>query len=306
MPARDPEKFPHMTLHSSLPADLQHWVADRLPGLTTVTDASWRGESKVWRVASDTDEAYVKLSQTPEDYAREVQAYQHTARSLAAHEAPRLLAAEPGLRAIMTSPLPGLVVKGLSLPDQDESQVHGLAGRLLKRWHDHTEPAPDQARDAIMASVAKQADEAAACLERTGEHLTDAQRALVQEVARELPDLADDLPLVYRHGDYSPRNWLWDAEHGTHGVIDFEKSQHGIAVEDLVWLYGALWPTRPDLKAAFLAGYGRALSDAEARALHLLTARLAVSYLTTGITKEEPVLVERGRTALGHLVRAPG
>lgn len=101
--------------------------------------------------------------------------------------------------------------------------------------------------------VVAHAEEAASCLERTVEHLTGAQRALVAQVSRELPGLAGDLPVVFRHGDYSPRNWLWDAERGTHGLIDFERSDHGVAVEDFVWLCGAVWPTRTDLKTAFLA-----------------------------------------------------
>ncbi|MEV6987010.1 aminoglycoside phosphotransferase family protein [Sphaerisporangium sp. NPDC051017] len=296
-----------MTLDASLPADLLQWVTRFLPAVANVTDVSWpRGDSRVWRVASSVSEAYVKLSPTTEDYAREVYGYQHAVRCLAAREAPRLLSADPGLRAIMSSPLPGLVVKGLSLTAEVETRVHELAGRLLRRWHDHPEPVPAHARDDVMASMAEQADEATACLERTAEHLTDAQRALVQQVSREIPDLAEGLPLVFQHGDYSPRNWLWDAERGTQGLIDFEKSAHGLAVEDLVWLCGAVWPTRPDLKRAFLKGYGRELSDAEQRVLPLLTARLAVSYLNTGLTKQEPMLVERGRTVLGDLVRAAG
>ncbi|MBV9139485.1 MAG: aminoglycoside phosphotransferase family protein [Pseudonocardiales bacterium] len=289
-----------------MPADLRHWVTHQLPGLATVVDVSWpRGCSRVWRAASGTDEVYVKRSPTPENYAREVHAYEHAAR-FAPHEIPRLLATDPGLRAIMTSPLPGLIVRGLCLTAEGESRVHELAGRLLRRWHDLPEPPSARARKVIRASVTEQADEAAACLERTAEHLTDAQRALVAQVSRELPRLVEDLPVVFRHGDYSPRNWLWDTERGTHGLIDFEQSDHGIAVEDFVWLCGAVWPTRPDLKTAFLAGYGRRLSDAEQRALPLLTVRLAVSYLNSGITKQEPMLVERGRTALTHLVGACG
>ncbi|MGH3888321.1 MAG: aminoglycoside phosphotransferase family protein [Pseudonocardiaceae bacterium] len=295
-----------MALDAPLPADLRQWVTHHLPGLDTVVDVSWpRGCSRVWRVASGTDEVYVKLGSTEKDYAREVHAYEHAAR-FAPHEVPRLLAADPDLRAIMTSPVPGLVVRGLPLTVEVETRVHELAGRLLRRWHDLPEPITEQARDAIRPSVAEQADEAATCLERTVEHFTDTQRALVQQVVLELPRLAEDLPVVYRHGDYSPRNWLWDAKHGTHSLIDFEQADHGIAVEDFVWLHGAVWPTRPDLKTAFLSGYGRELSTVEQRALPLLTTRLAVSYLTTGITKQESVLIDRGRTALEHLVNASG
>ncbi|WP_345346462.1 aminoglycoside phosphotransferase family protein [Actinoallomurus liliacearum] len=142
----------------------------------------------------------------------------------------------------MTTPLPGRVVKGLSLPPETEDQVHKQAGQLLRRWHDHPEPVPGHTRDSIMASIIEQAEEATACLERTAEHLPDAQRALVEEVSRDLPELTEGLPLVFRHGDYSPRNWLWDAERATHGLIDFEAATHGHAIEDLVWLRGAPGP----------------------------------------------------------------
>jgi aminoglycoside phosphotransferase (APT) family kinase protein len=291
-----------MTLDAPLPADLRHWLTRHLPGPDIVADVSWpRGCSRVWHVASGTNHAYVKLSATEKGYAREVRAYQHTAR-FAPHEVPRLLAADPSLRAIVTSPVPGRVVRGLTLTVEMETRIHERAGRLLRRWHALPEPITHQARHAIRASVAEQADEATLCGERAADQLTDAQRALVQRVSLELPRLAEALPVVYRHGDYSPRNWLWDAEHSTLGLIDFEQADHGIAVEDLVWLHGAVWPTRPDLKAAFLASYGRQLTDVEHRGLPLLTARLAVSYLTTGITNQDPVLIDRGRTALEHLV----
>lgn len=157
--------------------------------------------------------------------------------------------------------------------------MHELAGRLLRRWHDQSGPAPEQDREAIRASMADQATEVAACLENTAGHLDDEQRALVQCVARELPELADDLPAVYQHGDYSTRNWLWDRDHG-HGLIDFAMSGNGIAVEEFVWLCTAGWATRPDLKAAYLAGYGRTLSDTDERTLRLLVTRLGVSYLS--------------------------
>ena len=152
-----------------------------------------------------------------------------------------------------------------------------------------------------MASMAEQASEATACLERTAEHLTDPQRGLVEEASRDLPGLAEGLPLVFRHGDYSPRNWLWDAEQATHSLIDFQQAAYGLAVEDLVWLCGAVWPRRPDLKAAFIAGYGRELSETEHRALLLLAALVAASYLDTGLKTQDRMLIDRGRNVLSDL-----
>ncbi|MFF4410399.1 aminoglycoside phosphotransferase family protein [Streptomyces sp. NPDC001404] len=294
-----------MTHDASLPPDVRQWVARHLPDVDTVTDASWpRGDSRIWRVTTGEAAAFVKLYPGPEKYAREVRGCQHAARALAADEAPRLLASEPGLPAVITSALPGRVVRGLSLEAVEERRVHQLAGQLLRRWHDHPEPVPAPVHAGIMASVTAQADEAAACLEHLGEQLPAAQQDLVREVSLDLPRIAEGLRVVYRHGDYSPRNWLWDPASSRHGLIDFEESGPGIAVEDLVWLCGAAWPTRPDLREAFLTGYGSRLPEAEQRALILFTARLAVSYLNTGLTKNESVLIERGRTVLGHMVRA--
>ncbi len=285
------------------PLDLREWVADNLPGLGEVTDVSWpRGNSQVWRVAAGPTAAFVKLSPTALEFDRELVGYAYAARILADHEAPRLLAANPGLRVIMSSPLPGKVVRGLPLEVKVKLRVHGDAGRLLRRWHDQSDPASEQDREAVRAAMREQAREAAVCLESTAEHLSAEQRALVEAASRELPELAEQLPLVYQHGDYSTRNWLWDNESGHHGLIDFAMAHHGNAVEEFVWLCGAVWTIRPDLKAAYLAGYGRPLSGTEQRLLRLLTVRLGVSYLNTGLAKQRVDLVERGHLILDRMI----
>jgi len=294
-----------MTYDASLPADLRQWVRDRMPGPARVTDVSWpRGDSMVWHVVTDGDEAYVKISPTPKDYAREVRGYTHAACALSPGEAPRLLAADPGLRALLSSSQPGRVVRDLPLDTAEELLLYDLAGQLLRRWHDHAVPISPPERAAIRESVADQAREAAACLESiTSAHLSTAERQLVRRVRDELPHLAEELPVVYRHGDYATRNWMWDAPH-RHGVIDFQKSGHGLAVEEFVWLYGAVWATRSDLEAAYFNGYGRALTDNERQALFLFTTRLGVSYLHTGITKKRTMLIDRGHLVLDRMVTA--
>jgi aminoglycoside phosphotransferase (APT) family kinase protein len=285
-----------MNQHTPLPDDLRQWITSHLPAADEVTDVSWpRGNSMVWRVAAGTDAVFVKVSPTTGDFEREVRGYAHAARALSPTEAPRLLAADLDLLALMSSPLPGRVVRGPSLGADDEWSAHEQAGRLLRRWHDHSEPAVDEERGAVRTAIAQQADEAAECLEDTARHLDDAQRALVRCVVDELPLLAEGMPLVYRHGDHATRNWLWDAERRSVGLIDFEMAGPGIAAEEFVWLYGAVWATRPDLKAAHFTGYGRPLSDDEERFLQLLTTRLGVSYLRSGLVKERPDLVERGK-----------
>jgi hypothetical protein len=293
-----------MHQHSPIPAEPLRWVTERLAGLDGITDVSWpKAQSRVWRVTAGPTTAYLKLSPTAADHRRELRGYRHAERVLAPGSAPRLLAADPGMLALLSSAQPGRVVRGLALGRGEERRLHELAGRTLRRWHDGAEPAPD--RSAVRAAVARQATEAATCLERAATQLDTAERALVRCAADELPQLAEAAPVVYRHGDFGTRNWLWHAPSGRLGLIDFELADHGLVAEEYVWLHGALWLTRPDLAGAYFTGYGRPLSPVEERLLHLLTARLAVSYLTTGLTDGNPVLVTRGRLALHRLVH-PG
>ncbi|MGI9002472.1 MAG: aminoglycoside phosphotransferase family protein [Pseudonocardia sp.] len=198
------------------------------------------------------------------------------------------------------------MVKDFTLPTEQELRVHELAGRLLRRWHaQNPSEASGSAREEAITSVIKRADKAAVHLEHAAHLLTDPQRALVEQARRELPQLSTTLPLVFRHGDFAPRNWVWNPDRGTLALLDFEKSGSGIAVEDFVWLLATTWSIHPHLKTACLTGFGRHFGEAEHRALTLFTTLAAMSYLTAGITQQEPVLVTKAHDAFRHLFVSP-
>ncbi|WP_328957769.1 aminoglycoside phosphotransferase family protein [Kitasatospora purpeofusca] len=285
------------------PSELRDWVAGHLPGLDASEDRSWpRSSSRVWRVTAGSRTAYVKIGPSDLDYEREIAGYAYAAAHLTDREAPRLLAADPRLRAILSSVLPGRVVRALPLEPDVELRLFEDAGRLLRRWHDASGPGTDADRAAVRAELREQAQEAAECLESTAPYLAADRLALVEAASKELVGLADQLPLVYRHGDYETRNWLYDEETGRHGLIDFAMARRGVAAAEFVWLFGALWPLRPDLREAYFAGYGRPLTAEEDRLLHLLTVRLGVSYLHNGLVEGREDLVARGRLALDRMV----
>lgn len=286
----------------SLPTELHDWVAGHLPGLDASEDRSWpRSNSLVWHVSAGNRDGYVKISPSDLDYEREVAGYAYAAVHLARWEAPQLLAADPHLRAILSSPLPGRVVRDLPLETGIELRLHEDAGRLLRRWHDASDPGTHADRAAVHADMQEQAREAADCVKDIATHLTAAQRTLVEAASKELADLAAPLPLVYRHGDYATRNWLYDQATGRHGLIDFQAAAHGVAASEFVWLFGALWSLRPDLREAYFTGYGRPLTPDEDRLLLLLTVRLGVSYLRSGLIQNRTELVARGHLALDRM-----
>ncbi|MFI9630049.1 aminoglycoside phosphotransferase family protein [Streptomyces sp. NPDC052042] len=284
------------------PPELRAWAAEYLSGLDTIEDRSWpRSSSRVWRVAAGPRSAFVKLSPSRLDYDREAAGYAYTGRLLAEHEAPRLLAADAHLRALLSSPLPGQVVRDLPLDLDVELRLHENAGRLLRLWHDASDSGSAADRAAVRAAMQEQAQEAADCLEDTAVHLAADRIALVEAASKDLVELAEQVPLVFRHGDYATRNWLYDAKTGRHGLIDFAMAQYGVAAEEFVWLGGAVWPTRPDLKDAYFTGYGRPLTQEEEQLLRLLIVRLGVSYLRNGLVKDRGDLVARGHLILDRM-----
>ncbi|MBB5494844.1 aminoglycoside phosphotransferase [Nocardiopsis metallicus] len=254
-------------------------------------------------MATGTQTLYVKLSPDPADHTRERAGLAFAAQALDPLQAPRVLAADESLLALATSPVPGSIVRGLELTVGEEQRVHARAGALLRRWHERSPRATSGDHASICTSITRQAGEADQILPLIAKATTAAQQALVRDAALELPRCAPATPVVYRHGDYATRNWLWDPHHGF-GIIDFAKAAPGLLVEELVWLQGARWLERPDLRRAFFDGYGRELSQAEERALQLLTVRLAASYLATGLTQGDSALVERGHQGLERLERA--
>ncbi|GAA1237320.1 aminoglycoside phosphotransferase family protein [Streptomyces rhizosphaericus] len=284
------------------PPELRDWVAVHLPGLDANEDCSWpRSTSRVWRVSAGSRDAYVKISPSTLDFEREVAGYAYAAAHLRETEAPRLLACDPHLRAILSSPLPGHVVRDLPLETSTELHLYEDAGRLLRRWHDASAPGTDADRAAVRSDMEDQAQEAADCLEHVTPHLAADRLALVKAASQELADLAEHLPLVYRHGDYETRNWLYDEATGHHGLIDFAMATHGVAASEFVWLCGAVWPKRPELREAYFTGYGRPLTADEDRLLQLLTVRLGVSYLRNGLANDRDDLVARGRLVLDRM-----
>lgn len=96
------------------------------------------------------------------------------------------------------------------------------------------------------------------------------------------------------HGDFRTRNWLWAAASDQVAVIDYETADVGFAVEDLAWLFAVMWGPRPDLRDAFLAGYGREPSRAERQMLAAVTVLAALQHIADGVRLGLAVKVTNG------------
>ncbi|MBA2551126.1 MAG: hypothetical protein H0V13_08785 [Nocardioidaceae bacterium] len=223
-------------------------------------------------------------------WLRELRAYRRWTPALGGHAAV-LHSADRTTCTLVLSKLPGTRAP-------NESASHSRAGQLLRALHTcaPSVPYPDYAADAE-----GRLDE----LLRRGSALLDRReidfaRGEVRAL-RELPAPSS----VPCHLDYAPRNWLIDDAHSLR-VIDFAGARRQVWVRDLLRMHFSNWWQRPDLRDAFLDGYGHHPTDAETTLLLRSAAITAVNGIVRGAEHDLSHVSEGGRQILARLrTRSP-
>jgi aminoglycoside phosphotransferase (APT) family kinase protein len=280
-----------------LPPPIEGFAAEAAGRFHTVIDRSWpRNSSNVWELVSGAGEHfYLKQHSSALFHAREVSAYQHWTAQLGPGRAPVLLAADADLRTMVVTALAGQPARELAVPAAAEAEIHRQAGMLLRRLHDAAPPASSLPTTSRV--VARVEDH----LCRAGRLLERAEVRLIRDHAARLEEMAALIPAVPTHGDAQPRNFLWNAADEWVALIDFERAEVAPAVRDLVRLEYGPWDGCPELRASFLAGYGRALTGTEEAALRSFAALDALSGLLWGNANDDQEVRARAHRALARL-----
>lgn len=273
---------------SSLPGPFAALASQVAGQVTDVTDCSWhRDSSAVWRLTSASGSWYLKRHSSGLFHAREVAALRNWAPTLGPGRVPELAAADPEILVMIVTAVPGEPVPGLQLSSRDEQQVHWQAGRLLRRLH---EIRPATTADEDVGRLTSRVDEH---LDHVGGLLSPAQRGLARECASRLTRLGPKVPVVASHGDFQPRNWLWDTASARLGVIDWERAEPAAAIRDVARLEDGPWDGKPGLREHFFAGYGRDLTPEEDEALFCYAVLDALSGLRWGLANCDDAVVSR-------------
>jgi len=204
---------------------------------------------------------FVKRHGDRDRHAAEVSAYRQWVPALHGN-APRLVAVSDPLATVILSAVPGKPAPWpaaeaglLSEADlQAEVDLHRQAGSLLRRFHQARPPVPaDDVGAAKVAEFEALAPLASAVL---GPRELAVARAEVETlIGLRCPGQ------VPCHRDYTPRNWV--VARTAQSVIDFELARLDVWLADLSRLHLGIWGTRPDLRDAFLTGYGRELTSTD-------------------------------------------
>ncbi|MFF4715249.1 phosphotransferase [Streptomyces eurythermus] len=279
--------------HATGPQNSVRAFAERAVGpIIGWTDVSWAREgSRVWRAhGAEGGEWYVKIHQNQRFHHREVAALRGWVPSLGA-TAPRLVAVDAALRAVVLTAVGGRPLHGAVHPPEKQRWIFRRIGQLAAAIHTSAPPRP--AADGL--PLAKLERHLAGALP----HLAPGDQKFIRATAERAVGLAP-LMAVPTHGDFQLRNLRWDETTGTLYVIDFERSEEGPAVRDFVRLSDA-WHGRPDLFQAVMDGYGRRFTPDEEAHLTVLSVLDAVSGISYGAAHGDPELVERGRRTLARL-----
>ncbi|WTF18170.1 aminoglycoside phosphotransferase family protein (plasmid) [Streptomyces sp. NBC_01601] len=234
---------------------------------------------------------FVKVHQNPRFHGRALLAHQTWVPHLGT-AASQLVAEDAALLALVVTAVPGRPLHNTELSPDEAREVFRRIGILARRIHSVSppRPAPPGRGPAV--------EKADRHLLTARPHLAAGDEEFVRSLVRQAVDLAP-LDWVETHGDFQLRNIL-RAKDSSLAVIDFERSEPGPAVRDVVRLSYA-WAGRPDLREAFLAGYGRPLTENEKARLVIDTALDAVSGIQYSARTGDTGLVQRGQTALVRL-----
>lgn len=276
------------------PSDGVRNFAEKAVGrITSWADTSWaRAGSRVWRAeGAHGGTWYVKVHLNDRFHGREVWAYRTWVPRLGA-AAPRLLAVEEELRAVVVTAVPGRPLHGAVHPPARQRRLFERIGALASAIH-HSAP-PAYATDDAPWAVGKLERH----LDAARPHLHPGDEEFVRRIAARAKDLPG-LESVPTHGDFQLRNLLYDGD-DILTVIDFERSETSPAVRDIIRLSDA-WHGRSDLRDAFFTGYGRELTDAEEE--HLLVGSVldALSGIQFGTANGDPELIERAHRTFAYL-----
>jgi Ser/Thr protein kinase RdoA (MazF antagonist) len=236
------------------------------------------------------------VHRTSAKHRREAAAYRAWAAQLAPQVAPLLAVRDAAPAAILLGHVPGRP----GLPDDHPAAaaVHREAGAWLARLH--RLPLADDDPVPVAEAYRRRADG----------WIARARRRLPGTILRSVrARLAETLPLlegrrrVPCHRDMGPRNWLV-ADGRLGAVIDFEHARADVAEVDVARLSTTVWPARPELRAAFLAGYDAAggPGDPEAPWAHGLLVLEALGTVVWAVEHGDASFERRGRVALAQLL----
>lgn len=207
---------------------------------------------KVHTLVTRSGERFVaKWAQDSASYFRSLYALSHHTIPLGL-QAPRLIAHDDGLKALLMTFLPGAVAG----EDASHDPVNHLQiGNVLRQFHESSAANPStQVSEQLAASLSH-------LTEQVEKELGASTISELRELGMQLLDMGP-IPLQPVHGAPRPEHWMVDDNYGVQ-IFSFSATEYNPWVLDTLELEKSYWRYHPELRSAFFAGYDRGPSPTD-------------------------------------------
>lgn len=295
------------------------WVADSIGAFRQVRvhrDGAHR--TGVWEVESRGQRYVFKTHNRRYKWGSEVLAYRSWGQAFSPYlaEVVRVLD-QPDHFGLLLRSVAGQPLREAGLPDWIAAVAYREAAQCLRRLTDSCAApcpwfgsavgddglplSPEQGlflgRDTDAAALFHRLLDDAERQARQLDVLTPAQWELVA-VVRPLADaFAGERP-VPTHNDFTPGNWLVDADGRLTAIIDLENMFHGVCIEPFLRLCADYFPTSPRCQEAFIEGFGIDLPQQLPHQIAVGLTLHGIAYLFSGVQRNDAGHRQRGLDAL--------
>lgn len=270
------------------------------------------GYSEVWLIRAQGERIWLKCHANDHKQAGEIHALTRWTPALGT--TPRIVAYRQNPNAVLLTDEPGTQSEELDLEGAAEERLWEQAGAWVARLHQiendwfgvaGIDGSPLAGTETSAEAITRQTIERRL---REGDErglFSPTEREFILWGAREwLPSLADARPRAV-HRDFTPRNWLANADGALTCVIDFEHARWDVPAMDFTRPWDHEWRRNPRLIDAFFGAYG-SLDErlkAQVQALRLM---MAASTIVWGVMVNELDFSQRYRDALHRTMEEHG
>jgi Ser/Thr protein kinase RdoA (MazF antagonist) len=297
-----------------VPENQLEFATKHLGIIKKMTPRGWKHqETGVWELETEQGRAFLKNHRQSAKFEQELRAYLEFV-PYTLKLTPRLLAYEQALQVMLLSAVPGESVDDLALAQKEpeawinESQktvlldkslgtkqltnIYKQAGQFLRSYHDV--PYEDTESPNLEEAFWIRAE---SWFKRAEPFVAVKDIAWVREKVKEILPALRAMKRVPCHRDYTGRNWLW---HEKLYVIDFEHSRPDVWLFDLEKLWSEVWPNQPELKEAFISGYGHTITSEEEELLNGYTLLSCMTKIAWSMELGDYEYADWGRRILEH------
>jgi Ser/Thr protein kinase RdoA (MazF antagonist) len=273
--------------------DLLEFATSHLGAIKKVEARGWKHqETGVWELETEQGKAFLKRHKQASKFEQELRAYReflpHTLQVT-----PALLGYQQELQAMLMAKVPGELAEDVTTKDI-ELEIYRQAGQFLRSYHDV--PYQDTERPSVEEAFWQRAE---SWLKRAEPFVAEKDIEWVKARVKEMLPTLKTMKRVPCHRDYTGRNWLWREKLY---VIDFEHARPDVWLFDLEKLWSEVWPTKPELKEAFIVGYGHDFSAEDEALLNGYTALSCITKIAWSFEhKDNGEYAETGRRILETL-----